>query len=715
MGRVVVRDAKGGNDMAISATEKPLSRVFMSDYRFTIPSFQRAYTWQTENILQLVCDLQDASASANTPYFLGSLILVRNGDCKYQVIDGQQRLISLSIIIAVLRELETDPVLLEELDELILEPGNKLRGITAEPRLRLRDRDAEFFRSYVQEGDLEGLFDLREGDFETRAQYNISTNARQVFDELAKLDDDDRHRFASYLVNQVTLVIVTTDDLAGAHRIFDVMNMRGVPLTASDVFKAKVVAALSPAARNVYAARWDDIMDPIGDDAQVLEEFFSDLHLVVSHKPMCTQLLEEFRKDVLSPYINEQHVISFIDELLAPYAMAWRVIDQPTDSTLPDDVVRQLVLLNDYPTSDWKTVAMWALVHSIGNLGNADVEIVTGSPTRGETEDKQTNREPIRMHDGTRLRTILQALERVTGVDSLNRQSPLVRRTRMANAIRGLDRGYTMPQNKGFLITDEDRRSALAHLRGELQTNPKMNRLLLIRANEQLAGGRITRPRSLNAMPILPDRVAKDSPFAAWPESVRDFWSARIGNLALTQANEQQLTPLQTFKERRDRMLMSASSKRFPLTEQLAHIDDCTAKTLQWRQDETIRLIAEFWNIRYDEGNTDLSVLDEQQLTHGSSSRTPNAKRVTIAQVLASGLLIAGETLVWERPRKGERWVATVTDDGRLRLEDGNEYSSPTAAARAVGGASAGLSVWKRTSDGCKLSEIWKTYRMQKR
>lgn len=703
--------------MAISATEKPLSRVFMSDYRFTIPSFQRAYTWQAENILQLVCDLQDASASANTPYFLGSLILVRNGDCKYQVIDGQQRLISLSIIIAVLRELETDPVLLEELDELILEPGNKLRGITAEPRLRLRDRDAEFFRSYVQEGDLEGLFDLREGDFETRAQYNISTNARQVFDELAKLDDDDRHRFASYLVNQVTLVIVTTDDLAGAHRIFDVMNMRGVPLTASDVFKAKVIAAMSPAARNVYAARWDDIMDPIGDDSQTLKEFFTDLHLIVSHKAVCTQLLEEFRADVLMPYVREQNVISFVDELLAPYAMAWRILDHPTDSMLPAAIVRQLVLLNDYPTGDWKPVAMWALVHSIGNLAGAGVKVFTDNARNDATKSDGTgkDREPLRLHDETRLRAILSALERVTGVDALNRQSSLARRTRAASAVRYLDRGYTIPQNRGFLITDDERRSALAHLRGELQTNARMNRLLLIRANEQLAGGRITRPRSLNAMPILPDRVAKDSPFAAWPESVRDFWSARIGNLALTQANEQQLTPLQTFKERRDRMLMSASSKRFPLTEQLAHIDGCTAKTLQWRQDETIRLIAEFWNIRYDEGNTDLSVLDEQQLTHGSSSRTPNAKRVTIAQVLASGLLIAGETLVWERPRKGERWVATVTDDGRLRLEDGNEYSSPTAAARAVGGASAGLSVWKRTSDGCKLSEIWKTYRMQKR
>ena len=272
-----------------------------------------------------------------------------------------------------------------------------------------------------------------------------------------------------------------------------------------------------------------------------------------------------------------------------------------------------------------------------------------------------------------------------------------------------------MPQNRGFLITDDERRSALAHLRGELQTNARMNRLLLIRANEQLAGIRITRPRSLNAVPIIPKHVAKDSPFAAWPESVRDFWTDRIGNLVLTQAHEDQLKSLQTFEERRDRMLLSASSRRFPLTDRLGSIAECTPETLRGRQDETIRLIAEFWNIRYDEGNTDLSVLDEQQLARGSSSRTPNAKRVTIAQVLESGLLVAGETLVWERPRKGERWIATVTPEGKLRLENGNEYSSPTAAARAVGGTSAGLNVWKRTSDGRKLNEIWKTYRMQKR
>lgn len=162
-------------------------------------------------------------------------------------------------------------------------------------------------------------------------------------------------------------------------------------------------------------------------------------------------------------------------------------------------------------------------------------------------------------------------------------------------------------------------------------------------------------------------------------------------------------------------MLLSASSKRFPLTAQLADIAQCTPQTLQFRQDETIRLIADHWNIRYDAERTDLSTLSEEFLTRKTEAKTPTSKRVTIMQILEAGLLIPGETLVWDRPRKGERWVVTVTAEGKLRMDDGQEYASPTAAARAVGGGSAGLTVWKRTSNGQKLSDIWKAYRLKKR
>ena len=241
--------------MAINATEKPLGKVFTPDYQLSVPSFQRAYIWKPENILQLISDLEEACKSPETPYFLGSLILVREGDTSFSVIDGQQRLVSLSIIIAALRDLEHDEEWMRLLDALIVEPGDKLRGITSQPRLTLRERDAAFFREYVQEGNLEALFDMNDEDCSSNAQRNIIANTKQAYDALAQLDEEERHRFASYLVNSVTLVIVTTDDLDGAHRIFDVMNMRGLPLTPSDVFKARAMSGLPAAAVDAYASR----------------------------------------------------------------------------------------------------------------------------------------------------------------------------------------------------------------------------------------------------------------------------------------------------------------------------------------------------------------------------------------------------------------------------------------------------------------------------
>lgn len=155
-----------------------------------------------------------------------------------------------------------------------------------------------------------------------------------------------------------------------------------------------------------------------------------------------------------------------------------------------------------------------------------------------------------------------------------------------------------------------------------------MKKLLLVRANEQRAGHRITRPRSLNALPIMPEQVASDSSFASWSEARRDHWVNRIGNLALSQANDKQIAGLASYTDRRDRMLLSASSKRFPLTAELADIADCTPQTLQYRQDETVRLIADYWNIRYDAERNDLSTLSEESLQVTDTSTFPTSKRV---------------------------------------------------------------------------------------
>ena len=688
--------------MSISASEKPLSKVFTSDYRFAIPAFQRSYSWHNAQMKQLIEDVMDACAVHDGPYFLGSLILVHDEHGMHQVIDGQQRLVSLSIIFSVLITLEDDPQLNASLAGLLTEAGDKLRGIETEPRLRLREQDEEFFREYVQHGDLEALFDLRDTDIATQAQRNIQVNTRCAYDILASMADDERRQFASYLVNDVMFVIVTTDDISGAYRIFDVMNMRGMPLTPSDVFKAKVVSGISSAARTVYARYWDDIMEPMGDENARIERFFADLDLIFTRTPICESLIVDFTDHVLDKYIRKGQCIEFIDDVLRPYAICDEILRRPGESLLPREVIDLLAGLADYPYDDWKPVALWSLVHTLNNLNDPDTVVFARSGRGGAR---------VSLHDSDRLVQILTALDRVTGIDCLNGKSELDRRTRAATIVRDLNKGMPLQRIAGFSVSGDEQRLAMLHLRGELSIDAGMRRLLLIRANEQLAGERITRPRSLNAVPIIPERVSPGSQFASWPAGACDYWAQRIGNFVLTQKAPRYLDGVDDFDARRNLIVHNVSSQRFPLTRTLRDLETITPQFLQLRQKQIIDLIAQAWHIDYE----DVIIAEQQAMVEaravGADHRSKRtSKRVSVAEVVRAGLLKPGERFVWNRPRKHETWTITVAETGFLG-EDGTEYATPTAAARAVGGASVSLNVWKRESDGRALSDIWKAYR----
>lgn len=277
--------------------------------------------------------------------------------------------------------------------------------------------------------------------------------------------------------------------------------------------------------------------------------------------------------------------------------------------------------------------------------------------------------------------------------------------------MRDLKKGTPLQRIAGFSVSADEQRLAMLHLRGELAIDSGMRRLLLIRANEQLAGERITRPRSLNAVPIIPERVPSGSRFAAWPAGTCDYWAQRIGNFVLTQKAPRHFNGVDDFGARRDLMVRDASSRRFPLTRALRDLEIITPQYLELRQRQIIDLIAQAWHI--DRG--DVAIAEQQAAaaahTSGVAHRSRRtSKRVAVAEVVRAGLLKPGDRFVWNRPRKHETWIITVTETG-FQGEDGTEYAAPTAAARQIGGSTASLNVWKRESDGRALSDIWKAYR----
>jgi len=112
----------------LEAHQVPLHKIFCSDYDFRIPDYQRPYAWEREQATQLLEDLLEAlDRGGDEPYFLGSIVLVKHkGVSDAEVIDGQQRLTTLTILLAVLRDLTGDDELRQNLEGLIAEPGNKM-------------------------------------------------------------------------------------------------------------------------------------------------------------------------------------------------------------------------------------------------------------------------------------------------------------------------------------------------------------------------------------------------------------------------------------------------------------------------------------------------------------------------------------------------------------------------------------------------------------
>ena len=233
----------------IHAAERPIGEVFSDAYRFSIPLYQRPYAWTTEQAGEMFDDLHAASArgadSEADPYFLGSVVLVKTeGDPAAEVVDGQQRLTTLTILMAVLRD-RIGGDIGAALDKRLFQKGDPITGTVDRPRLRLRELDQDFFETHVQsDGATTSLADLNAEQL-SDSRRNIRANATLFHRSLAELDDDDCRRLIQFVDQQTYLVIVATQDFESAYRIFTVLNERGLELSHTDILKSEIIGEIS--------------------------------------------------------------------------------------------------------------------------------------------------------------------------------------------------------------------------------------------------------------------------------------------------------------------------------------------------------------------------------------------------------------------------------------------------------------------------------------
>ncbi|RKH67038.1 DUF262 domain-containing protein [Corallococcus llansteffanensis] len=499
----------------IKGTEALLHKVFSDDFAFEIPEYQRPYAWKQQQADELLLDLIGALGSTEasavgqaSPYFLGSIVLIEKEKAKFEVVDGQQRLTTLTILLSALRHVITAPRTKAAISLFLQQEGNEVLGTLDRPRLKLRQQDASFFKKYIQEKDgLSELLKLQTRP-ETEAQENIRANAQHLVTALSRIAEADCQRLVSYIAQRCFLVIVSTSNLDSAFRIFSVLNDRGLDLAVSDIIKAELLGRLhasDPRSTGEYQHRWETLENDLGRDR--FQTLFNHIRMIHARKKLKGTVLAEFREYVLK---GTTDVGAFLDQNFFKYGQAFETILQENYQGIDEVAARKvnaaLRWFSYVDNTDWLPPAILFL-------------------------KKHSNNPEL-------LVEFFQDLERLAACFMFLRPTINVRLERYAQVLEAIERNGNLREDSSPLqLTSEERREALQVIEGDVyNAYPTVRRLILLRLDSELAaGGAVYDHDRISIEHVVPQTVKPGSEWEKhFPDAdARQQMIHRLGNLVL--------------------------------------------------------------------------------------------------------------------------------------------------------------------------------------
>ncbi|OYW42210.1 MAG: hypothetical protein B7Z38_05850 [Rhodobacterales bacterium 12-64-8] len=256
--------------MSIAAEVQRIRDVFSPGADIRVPPFQRAYAWEDEETEVMIRDLLEAFR-AGTVYFLGAIVVIRpKNKGPSDVVDGQQRLTTLTIMLAVLRDLAAA----REQEGLHNMIGHETMGMVFGGghhwRMTLNRSDTPFFRRFVQERggtkSQDAMMEAVRVDH-SPSQARIAAAVAQVYDFMTDMTDEERARFATWLLDEVSIVRVRVSEYAVAYKVFQSLNHRGKPLSDHDILKSALFerAGFTTQEAAQQSERWNGYTTQLGD------------------------------------------------------------------------------------------------------------------------------------------------------------------------------------------------------------------------------------------------------------------------------------------------------------------------------------------------------------------------------------------------------------------------------------------------------------------
>jgi len=531
-----------------------------------VPMYQRAYSWEQEDVSNFLTDVNTAFSNNETEYFMGAIVL-QGAEHSYAVVDGQQRLTTATVFIAAVRDYlksKGNDAVAESLEtRYLLTKDTWTQNVS--PKMKLSVYDNDFFLKCILKNENvtpereshQRLFNARKLCLEFLG--NLPKSYTDWFDRLSKL--------VKYLEHKARIIQVIVPNESNAYIIFETLNDRGKDLSASDLLKNYLFGRAAERIEEVQT-QWNKmlgILEPHGGDEIVItyiRQLWSATREVAREK----ELFAKIKSKIVSP----QQAVDFANELVAradhysailsPSHQIWKEIDPQAEvliqslSSLKLERYRPalLGLLGSFKSKE--------LIEAIRAILNGSVRYLIAIGAGGGSLEAAYSDLARKVSSGeiTTAKGVRQELSKIIPNDDIFRAAFLTTRISKAYLAR-----Y-------FLAALE--RASRGVENCELVPNEEVN--------------------YVNLEHILPE-----NPEGNWPEiapEIAETYSRRLGNLALL--SKQKNTDIGNESFDKKRKILAKSD--FNLTKMVGLKESWGPKEIDDRQAQLAELAIKVWSYK---------------------------------------------------------------------------------------------------------------------
>ncbi|MEL6857642.1 MAG: DUF262 domain-containing HNH endonuclease family protein [Pseudomonadota bacterium] len=543
----------------LRAQESTLADLLCNGTEMAMPPYQRSYSWEISEAQSLLSDLQDASENGES-HFIGAIVLVRESSGRYLIVDGQQRLTTLTILLSVLRDIEPDPTRKAQIHAMIADDDS---AAGAKWRISLNHIDGPYLREAIQTRGAALTKDVEPNDSES--QLRMTRNLENFIKSVRNMSPEAQRELADMIRNRIVLVKVVVEDWDGGYNVFRVLNTRGKAPNTHDIIKTDLLenAHLTPEEADAYSREWSEHESRLGGSG--FDDLLNQISTLYARKTR--KGASEFRKAVINRYSGGTR--EFLSKELPAYVDAYVTISTGKGEfgARTKEVTECLNHLRLIDHQLWRAPALKFLVSYDGDPDTAlaffrGLERFAYGAMMAITEQRSRQRRYQKIADSADNPRVL-----------LSPGGPLA-------------------------LSREERREISNRLRSRFGAFAQ-RRAIALRMNAEIDGGAALGPDvGATVEHVLPKNLPDDSPWKnAWPNtSVHRDLVDTIGNFALlTQSTNQKADNL-SFEEKRT-LYFANGGPEFALTLDIRDQVAWTPEVTRKRTEHLSKIMEAAWRL----------------------------------------------------------------------------------------------------------------------